>query len=157
MQLYHETACSKGFDTCVAELLDIHRRLNVYQYAVQMEGQKIWIPERLLLGAGGTGGHGSPTKRKRPAPEDGSPTKAHGTPSPTTEILKLLQHDKRTTPLTLLKTPTGESTPGESPPAESMEPHAFAAQRKLVFPTQSQVRTFTQQTQDDKHPGLSNC
>ena len=160
MKLYHETANSKGFAVHVAELLDTRRQLGAYEHAVLMEGQKIWIPERLLQGAAGYDSHDSPTKRKRPVLQRDSPTKGCGKPSPTADVLKQLQ-SVPSTPPTILNSPSGETTPGESPPAEPMGPPGFAAlivpefmsvQRKLQFANASQVRTFTQQTQDDNEP-----
>ena len=161
MKLYHETARSKGFAVHVAELLDSRRRLGAYEHAVVIEGQEIWIPERLLQGAGGYDSHGSPTKRKRPVLQRASPTKRGGTPSPTAEILKQLP-SVPSTPPKMLNSPSGETTPGEkSPAAEPMGSTGFAplivpelmsAQRKLQFANDSQVRSFTQQTQDDNKP-----
>ena len=161
MQLYHENAHPKGFGTTVAEVIDTRRRFGVYEYAVQMESQKIWIPEQYLQGAGGNGGHGSPTKRKRPVVDNASPTKECFTPNPTAAIVALLKNEKETTPPTLLNTPSGETTPGASPSVGSMEGHVFAAlivpeligtQRELVFATQKEAGTFTQQTQDSNQP-----
>ena len=161
VQLYHETVLPKGFAVHDAELLDTRRRVGAYEYVVQMEGQQIWIPERLLQRAGGYNSHGSPTKRKRPVLQCDSPTKGFGAPSPTAAIAKQLQDSLPTTPPTMINSPSGETTPGESPPAEPMGHPGFAAvivpdlmsvQRKLQFANDSQVRTFTQQTQEDNKP-----
>jgi len=142
VQVYHENANPKGFGTTVAEVIDTRRRCGVYEYAVQMESQKIWIPEQFLQGAGGNGGHGSPTKRKRPDLDNGSPTKACLTPK--AAIVQQLKNEKETTPPTMLNTPSGETTPGASPSVDTTEGHVFATlivpelmvtQRALVFDT----------------------
>ena len=159
VQVYHENANPKGFGTTVAEVIDTRRRCGVYEYAVQMESQKIWIPEQFLQGAGGNGGHGSPTKRKRPDLDNGSPTKACLTPK--AAIVQQLKNEKETTPPTMLNTPSGETTPGASPSVDTTEGHVFATlivpelmvtQRALVFATQQEAGTFTQQTQDSNKP-----
>ena len=154
VQLYHEAVNPKGFDASVVEVIDTRRRLGVYEYTVEMESQKIWIPEQFLQGAWGNGGHGSRNKRKRRGLGNGSPTKACLTPNPTAAIAALLKNEKQTTPPTLLNTPSGETTPGASTSVESkvfaalIVPDVIGTQRELVFTTQPEAVTFTQQSQD---------